>query len=80
VSHQLCAYRTPDEITGEHHFMRLEQGRKGNEWRNKLHRGGRFCDVVCNVGDQTVRVEWNDKIEQLPITRCLRTHYREISH
>lgn len=81
VSLRLCAYDTPDQMTGENQFMRLEQCRKGTEWWNKLHKGGRFCDVVCNVKEQSVQVEWNSKIKQgfeLPITRYSRTYDGEI--
>lgn len=81
VSLRLCAYDTPDQLTGEHQFMRLEQCRDGREWRNKLHKGGKFCDVVCNLGDQSIRVEWNREIEQgfeLPITRYSRTYDGEL--
>ena len=75
VSLRLCAYKTPDQITGEHQFMRLEQAKKGREWRNKLHRGGKFCDINCNLLDQSVEVDWKDEIEQgyeLPVTRYSR--------
>jgi carotenoid cleavage dioxygenase-like enzyme len=81
VSLRLCAYDTPDQLTGEHQFMRLEQARKGRDMRNKLHEGGKFCDVVCNVKDQTVRMEWNDQIKQgfeLPVTRYSRTYDGEL--
>lgn len=76
VSSRLCAYDTPDQITGEHQFMRLEQCRRGKKWRNKLHKGGKFCDVICNVKDQSVEVKWKDDIQQgfeLPTTRYSRT-------
>ena len=76
VSLRLCAYDTPDQITGEHHFMRLERCRKGKKWRNKLHKGGKFCDVICNAKDQSVEIKWNDEIQQgfeLPTTRYSRT-------
>jgi len=75
VSLRLCAYKEPDQITGEHQFMRLEQAKKGREWRNKLHRGGKFCDINCNLLDQSVEVDWKDEIEQgyeLPVTRYSR--------
>lgn len=75
VSLRLCAYKTPDQITGEHQFMRLEQAKKGREWRNKLHRGGKFCDINCNLLDKSVEVDWKDEIEQgyeLPVTRYSR--------
>lgn len=81
VTLRLCAYDTPDQLTGEHQFMRMEQCRKGREWRNKLHEGGKFCDVVCNVRDQSVEVNWNDQIKQgfeLPITRYSRTYKGEL--
>ena len=81
VSLRLCAYETPDQLTGEHQFMRLEQCRKGREWLNKLHKGGKFCDVICNIRDQSVEVEWNDQIKQgfeLPITRYSRTYNGEL--
>ncbi|KAL9185394.1 hypothetical protein ACHAXT_003171 [Thalassiosira profunda] len=76
VSLRLCAYDTPDQLTGEHQFLRLEQARKGREWRNKLHKGGKFCDIVCNLKQQSVRLELNNEITQgfeLPITRYSRT-------
>lgn len=80
VSLRLCAYNTPDQITGEHQFMRLEQAKKGRQWRNKLHRGGKFCDINCNLLDQSVKVEWNDEIKQgyeLPVTRYSRAYGSE---
>jgi len=76
VSLRLCAYDTPDQLTGEHQFMRLEKCRKGREQRNNLHKGGRFCDIICNTREQSVMVEWHDKIEQgfeLPVTRYSRS-------
>eukprot|EP00986_Skeletonema_menzelii_P009270 scaffold4174_cov150-Skeletonema_menzelii.AAC.1 len=75
VSLRLCAYKTPDQITGEHQFMRLEQAKKGRAWRNKLNRGGKFCDINCNLLDQSIEVDWKDEIEQgyeLPVTRYSR--------
>jgi carotenoid cleavage dioxygenase-like enzyme len=80
VSLRLCAYKTPDQITGEHQFMRLEQAKKGLEWRNKLHRGGKFCDINCNLLDQSVKVDWKDEIKQgyeLPVTRYSRAYGSE---
>jgi len=80
VSLRLCAYNTPDQITGEHQFMRLEQAKKGRQWRNKLHRGGKFCDINCNLLDKSVKVEWNDEIKQgyeLPVTRYSRAYGSE---
>ena len=80
VSLRLCAYKTPDQITGEHQFMRLEQAKKGREWRNKLHKGGKFCDINCNLVDQSVKVDWNDEIKQgyeLPVTRYSRAYGSE---
>mmetsp|Transcript_34830 Transcript_34830/g.51145 ORF Transcript_34830/g.51145 Transcript_34830/m.51145 type:complete len:548 (-) Transcript_34830:86-1729(-) len=77
ISLRLCAYRTPDFFTGEHQFLRLEQGRRGKEWRNKLDKGGQFCDVVCNLNCNSVDIEWNHSIQQhfeLPITRYSRAH------
>lgn len=77
VSLRLCAYDTPDQLTGEYQFLRLEQARKGREFRNKLSRGGRFCDVKCNLSHQTAEVEWKDEITQgfeLPVTRYSRSY------
>jgi len=77
VSLRLCAYSTPDQLTGDNQFLRLEQARKGKKWRNKIHKGGKFCDLVCNLRDQTVQVQWNEQIEQgfeLPITRYSRSY------
>jgi len=81
VSLRLCAYQSSDQLTGEHQFMRLEKCRKGRHMRNKLHRGGKFCDVICNVKNQSVKVEWNDEINQgfeLPVTRYSRTFNGEV--
>lgn len=75
VSLRLCAYKTPDQITGEHQFMRLEQAKRGRKWRNQLHRGGKFCDINCNLQSQQVEVVWKDEISQgyeLPVTRYSR--------
>ena len=83
VSLRLCAYKTPDQLTGEHQFMRMEKCRKSRELRNKLHKGGTFCDVICNLMDQSVKVEWNDQIQQgfeLPVTRYSRTFDGELPH
>ena len=80
VSLRLCAYKTPDQITGEHQFMRLEQAKKGREWRNKLNKGGMFCDINCNLLDRTVKVDWKDEIQQgyeLPVTRYSRAYGKD---
>ena len=77
VSLRLCAYQTPDQLTGEHQFLRLEQAKRGPHWRNKLHKGGTFLDIQCNLDKRTVQLEWNDRIQQgfeLPVTRYSRTH------
>ena len=82
VSLRLCAYQNPDQLTGEHQFMRLEKCRKGRHMRNKLHKGGKFCDVTCNVKNQSVNVKWNDEIKQgfeLPVTRYSRTFNGEVA-
>lgn len=76
VSLRLCAYKTPDQLTGEHQFMRLEQAKKGLEWRSKIDKGGKFCDINCNLSSSTVQVDWKDQVEQgfeLPITRYSRS-------
>jgi len=75
VSLRLCGYDVPDQLTGEDQFMRLERCRKGPEWRNRIHPGGKFCDVVCNMRNNDVEVRWNDEIKQgfeLPVTRYSR--------
>jgi carotenoid cleavage dioxygenase-like enzyme len=80
VSLRLCAYKTPDQITGENQFMRLEQAKKGRQWRNKLHKGGKFCDINCNLLDKSVQVDWKDEISQgyeLPVTRYSRAYGSE---
>eukprot|EP00536_Pseudo-nitzschia_multiseries_P015560 jgi/Psemu1/292083/fgenesh1_pg.910_\ len=69
LSLRLCAYETPDQITGDDQFLRLE--------RNRLHPGGRFCDIVCDLREQTVALEWDESIAQgfeLPVTRYSRSH------
>jgi len=78
VSLRLCAYKEPDQITGEHQFMRLEQAYKGLEWRSKIHKGGKFCDIHCDLKRQKVSVEWNEEIQQgfeLPVTRYSRSYH-----
>ena len=77
VSLRLCAYQTPDQLTGEHQFLRLEQAKRGLHWRNKLHKGGTFLDIQCHLDKGTVQLEWNDRIQQgfeLPVTRYSRSH------
>jgi carotenoid cleavage dioxygenase-like enzyme len=77
VSLRLCAYKKPDQLTGEHQFMRLEQAKKGLDWRSKIDKGGTFCDVNCNLNSKTVQVEWKDEFQQgfeLPITRYSRSY------
>lgn len=72
ISVRLCAYRNADMICGEHHFMRLDQARKGADLRNKITKGGQFCDIIGNLDTNKVRVEWMDSIKQgfeLPTTR-----------
>ncbi|KAL7530562.1 hypothetical protein ACHAXR_003559, partial [Thalassiosira sp. AJA248-18] len=59
VSLRLCAYHEADQLTGEHQFMRLEQAKQGKDWRNKLHPGGQFCDVICDIKKDTVQVKWH---------------------
>ena len=83
VSLRLCAYKTPDQLTGEHQFMRLEQARQGRDYRNKIHKGGLFCDVVCNLEEQSVTVDWKEDIKQgfeLPVTRYSRSWKDDFFH
>lgn len=78
VSLRLCAYKEPDQLTGEHQFMRLERAIKGLDWRSKIHKGGKFCDVNCDLGSNSVSVEWNEEIRQgfeLPVTRYSRAYH-----
>jgi carotenoid cleavage dioxygenase-like enzyme len=78
VSLRLCAYKEPDQLTGEHQFMRLEQAKEGLEWRSKIHKGGKFCDINCDLKSQRVSVEWNEDIQQgfeLPVTRYSRAYH-----
>lgn len=80
VSLRLCAYKEPDQLTGEHQFMRLEQAKKGREWRNKMHKGGNFCDILIPIGTGSIQVDWKDEIKQgyeLPVTRYSRTYGSE---
>ena len=73
---RLCAYRTPDIITSEDQFMRLEQCQVSREARNRISRGGTFCDVVCNLKSQQVQVRWiptGGQGFELPTTRYSRT-------
>lgn len=75
ISIRLCAYKVPDIVSGEDQFMRLERCQESKEWRNRISKGGTFCDVVCNLKNGKARVEWNDKIDQgfeLPTTRYSR--------
>ncbi|VEU44258.1 unnamed protein product [Pseudo-nitzschia multistriata] len=77
LSLRLCAYKSSDQLTGENQFMRLERCRRGKEWRNKLDKGGRFCDVVCDLEKGTFSLRWDDRIRQgfeLPVTRYSRAH------
>jgi carotenoid cleavage dioxygenase-like enzyme len=83
VSIRLCAYKTPDIITGDDQFMRLERCAgngvgSGKEARNRLSRGGTFCDVVCNIHQQTVAVIWKampgNQGFEFPMTRFSRAH------
>ncbi|GAX26797.1 beta,beta-carotene 9',10'-dioxygenase [Fistulifera solaris] len=72
---RLCAYRTPDIITSENHFMRLEQCQNSREARNRISRGGTFCDVICTMATQQVQVRWIPTSGQgfeLPTTRYSR--------
>ena len=83
VSLRLCAYKTPDQLTGEHQFMRLEQARQGRDYRNKIHKGGLFCDVVCNLEEQSVTADWKEDIKQgfeLPVTRYSRSWKDDFFH
>jgi carotenoid cleavage dioxygenase-like enzyme len=86
VSVRLCAYRTADMITGEHHFLRVDEARQGGAaYRNQIPRGGTFCDITAHLGgDDTttttkprLTVEWMDEIVQgfeLPTTRYSRIY------
>lgn len=72
---RLCAYRTPDIITSEDHFMRLEQCQVSREARNRISRGGTFCDVICDLASHKVQVRWISTGRQgfeLPTTRYSR--------
>jgi carotenoid cleavage dioxygenase-like enzyme len=78
VSIRLCAYKTPDILTGENHFMRLEKclGEGGKENRNRISKGGTFCDITCNLKDGSVQVDWKEELKQgfeLPVTRYSRS-------
>lgn len=77
ISVRLCAYKVPDIITGEDQYMRLERCRQGKQWRNRIPKGGTFCDVVCDLKSGRARVEWNEQIKQgfeLPTTRYSRAY------
>ncbi len=72
---RVCAYRTPDIITSEDHFMRLEQCQVSREARNRISRGGTFCDVICDLSAQQVQVRWiptGGQGFELPTTRYSR--------
>jgi carotenoid cleavage dioxygenase-like enzyme len=77
VSVRLCGYRTADMITGEHHFLRLDQAKQGTEFRNRIPKGGTFCDITANLDTKELSVEWMDEFEQgfeLPTTRYSREY------
>jgi carotenoid cleavage dioxygenase-like enzyme len=84
VSVRLCAYRTADMITGEHHFLRLDQARQGAEFRNQIPKGGIFCDITAHLDTKSLTVEWMDQQEieqgfELPTTRYSRSYRKEQS-
>lgn len=86
LSLRLCAFKTPDMITGENPYMRIDLCQKGKEWRNRIPKGGQFCDVVCTLPSSsskkqaeaaTVSLHWRDHIAQhfeMPTTRYSRAH------
>jgi carotenoid cleavage dioxygenase-like enzyme len=81
---RLCAYRTADMITGEHHFLRMDQARQGAEFRNQIPKGGVFCDITAHLDTKSLTVEWMDQQEieqgfELPTTRYSRTYRKEQS-
>lgn len=76
VSLRLCAYSRPDQLTGKHQFLRLEQAQQGRKNRNKLEKGGTFCDIDCNLTTHRIVVDWKTDITQgfeLPLTRYSRS-------
>ncbi len=60
-------------ITGEDHFMRLNNCQKGKEFRNRIPKGGAFCEITCNLKTKTVGVNWKGTESaqgfELPTTR-----------
>jgi carotenoid cleavage dioxygenase-like enzyme len=77
LSIRLCAYKTPEILTGEDQFMRLEKCQGSTENRNRISKGGTICDITCDLDQNTVTVRWMDSIRQgfeLPTTRYSR-HY-----
>jgi carotenoid cleavage dioxygenase-like enzyme len=84
VSLRLCAYKTPDLITGDDQFMRLERCQTSKEARDRIIRGGTFCDVSCNLDTKKVSVDWKpmelDQGFELPITRYSRAHGPGAAH
>lgn len=78
ISIRLCAYQTPDIMTGEDQFMRLERCQGSKEARNRITRGGTFCDVIINTVTKCVDVKWipmpYGQGFELPTTRYSRVH------
>jgi carotenoid cleavage dioxygenase-like enzyme len=77
VGIRLCAYHTDDVLSGDDQFMRLERCQSSKEARNRITRGGTFCDVVCNLQTKHVGVQWRPigygQGFELPVTRYSRS-------
>ncbi|CAB9519657.1 Retinoid isomerohydrolase [Seminavis robusta] len=81
VSIKLCAYRTPDMITGEDMFFRFDRAWTA-EGRNRIPRPGTLCDVTVHLQQDTASVQWTPAVDtksgteqgfELPTTRYSRT-------
>jgi len=82
ISVRLCGYPTPELVTGENHFMRLELCQTSREARNRIPKSGVFCDVVCNVEEGSVDIQWKDMEQgfEMPVTKYSRIHGPNMEH
>ena len=59
ISMKICGYQVPDFFTGKDQFFRFDRAQSA-EGRNRIHRGGKICDVNVNLNDGKAEVKWTD--------------------
>jgi len=82
VSIRLCGYKTAEMVSGSDDIMTLDLFQGGREARNRIHKAGVFCDVVCDLQQDSVEIQWKDMEQgfEMPVTRFSRAHGPNMEH